>query len=84
MDVNAAKGAFSEFMNKGNIIADQITFIYNIIDFLSVNGTIDNNMLFEPPFTDINDQGLIGVFKEDEAGKINSIITQINNNSMTA
>jgi type I restriction enzyme R subunit len=84
MDVNAAKGAFSEFMNKGNLSADQITFINNIIDFLTVNGTIDNSMLFEPPFTDINDQGLLGVFQEEEAEKIISIITQINNNAMTA
>ncbi len=84
MDVNAAKAAFSEFLNKGNLSADQITFIDNIIDFFTKNGTIESSMLFEPPFTDINDQGLLGVFESGEAARIIKIIEKINENAMIA
>lgn len=84
LDVTAAKTAFADFLTKGNLRADQMTFINNIIDFLTVNGTIDKAMLFESPFTDINDQGLLGVFDADEASRIIHIIDDINNNAVTA
>lgn len=84
MDVNAAKSAFSEFLNKGNLSADQITFLDNIIDFFTKNGLIESSMLFEPPFTDINDQGLLGVFESGEAARIVKIIEKINENAMIA
>ena len=35
-------------------------------------------MLFEPPFTDVNDQGLLGVFDDGDAVRIISIIDEIN------
>ena len=38
-------------------------------------------MLFEPPFTDVNDQGLLGVFDDADAGKIIRIIDGINENA---
>ena len=43
--------------------------------------TIDKKMLKEPPFTDIHDQGLAGVFAIDRANEIISIIKQINENA---
>jgi type I restriction enzyme R subunit len=39
-------------------------------------------MLFEPPFTDSNDQGLIGVFDDGQSHKVISIIERINENAM--
>lgn len=82
LDRNAAMNAFSEFLSKGSLRADQLTFINNIIDHLTINGTIDKSMLFESPFTDINDQGLMGVFGPEEAGKVISIIDKINLNAV--
>ena len=49
----------------GNLRADQMTFIKTIISYLSKNGTIDKTMLYESPFTDLNDQGISGVFDND-------------------
>lgn len=52
---------------------------------LSVNGTIDKTMLYESPFTDLNDQGISGVFDNDgDLVKIVSIIDRINENSKIA
>jgi type I restriction enzyme R subunit len=38
-------------------------------------------MLFEPPFTDMNDQGLLGLFEDGDAHKVISIIERINENA---
>ena len=81
LDIKAANEAFSEFLQAGNLRADQMTFIRNIISYLEKNGTIDKGMLFEPPFTDINDQGILGVFDDAAAHKIIYIIDTINRNT---
>lgn len=82
LDINSAKEAFSAFLQAEKLNATQLHFINTIIDYLSVNGTIDKKMLFDKPFTDINDQGLIGVFSIDEAGKIVHILDEINRNAV--
>ncbi|MBG7610714.1 type I site-specific deoxyribonuclease, partial [Polaribacter sp. BAL334] len=82
LDVKAAQNAFSEFLQAGNLRADQMTFIQNIISYLTKNGTIEPSMLFESPFTDMNDQGLLGVFDDSYAHKVINIIERINENAM--
>jgi type I restriction enzyme R subunit len=84
LDVKAAQDAFADFLTTGNLRADQMTFIQNIISYLTKNGTIDPGMLFEPPFTDVNDQGLMGVFDDGASHKIISIIEKINENAIGA
>lgn len=39
-------------------------------------------MLFEPPFIDMNDQGLMGVFDDASSHKIISIVESINENTL--
>ena len=81
LDKEAANKLFSEFIQSGNLSANQITFINNIITFLTRNGVIDKAMLFEPPFTDINDQGITGVFDDVQVGRIIKIIDSVNMNA---
>ena len=77
--------AFADFLQVGELRADQMTFINTIISYLSKNGTIDKAMLFESPFTDLNDQGLSGVFDEDAIlAKVVRIIDEINENAIVA
>jgi len=82
LDANAAKEAFSEFLNKANLSAAQMNFINNIIAHLTQNGVIDKSMLFEPPFTDINDQGVFGLFEDKDQDRIFQIIDEINHNAI--
>lgn len=84
LDVNAAKEVFGNFLSNANLNPTQIHFINIIIDYLSVNGTIDKQLLFERPFTEINDQGLTGVFSMEQAGTIVKIIDTINKNATEA
>jgi len=81
LDIQAANEAFSTFLQAGNLQADQMTFINSIVMFLEQNGTIEPSMLFEPPFTDVNDQGLLGVFDDADAHKVISILEKINENA---
>ena len=81
LNIEVANEAFAYFLQTGSLRADQMTFIKNIITYLTKNGTIDKSMLFEPPFTDVNDQGLLGVFDDDNAVKIIRIIDEINENA---
>ncbi len=80
-DKNSAKKAFSDFLDKGKLSADQVTFINNIIDHLTINGVIDKGMLFEPPFTELHDESVFGLFGDERAGKIFSILDRINKNA---
>lgn len=74
--------AFADFLQVGNLRADQMTFVKTIISYLSKNGTIEKTMLYEPPFTDLNDQGISGVFDNDtDVIRLVRIIDSINTNA---
>ena len=82
LDVNAAQEAFAEFIQTGSLKADQMTFINNIISYLTKNGMVDKSMLFEPPFTNIHQDGLIGVFDDASAKKVIHLVDTVNENAM--
>ena len=82
LDVAAAQEAFADFIQTGNLRADQMTFINTIIAYLTKNGTIDKKMLFESPFTHVHDQGLLGVFDEAAATKVIKLIDKVNGNAL--
>lgn len=81
LDIRAAQEAFSEFIQSGNLSADQMKFIDTIIQYLNRNGTIDKALLFEPPFTHMDDEGLFGIFDDAKAMKIVHLLERINENA---
>jgi type I restriction enzyme R subunit len=84
LDVNAAKLVFGEILSEQTLNSQQIRFIDTLINFFSVKGIIDTEMLFNPPFTDIDTSGIMGVFDDDMANKIIKLIDQINHNAIVA
>ncbi len=78
LDRNAAKEAFSDFLEKRRLSADQMTFIDQIIDYLTQDGILDAGKLMEVPFTDIHYDGVMGVFSVEEAEELKEIIEKIN------
>jgi type I restriction enzyme R subunit len=84
LDVQAAKLAFAEILNNQTLNAQQIRFMDTIINYLNVKGIIEPSMLFEAPFTDINSNGVAGLFEEQIAAKIISLIDTINHNAEAA
>jgi type I restriction enzyme, R subunit len=43
---------------------------------------IDNAMLFEPPFTNLHQDGLLGVFDEISAKKVIQLVSAVNENAL--
>nr|MBC8194060.1 restriction endonuclease [FCB group bacterium] len=84
LNKTAANEAFASFIQSGNLKADQMTFIKQIVTHLTINGTVGMTLLFEPPFTDIHDMGLMGVFNDADVTKVKKIIEQINQNAVAA
>ena len=78
LDRNAAKAAFAKYLEGGNFSANQIRFVENIIDYLTQNGVMNPGLLYEPPFTDIHDEGLDGVFNDDEADDLVTLVRSFN------
>lgn len=84
LDINAAKLAFGEILSNQTLNSQQIRFMDTLINFFSVKGVIESEMLFNPPFTDINTSGISGVFDLQTATKIISLIERINLNAEVA
>lgn len=82
MDEEATQTAFSEFIDLGNLRADQIQFIRNIVTHFKNNGILELSQLAQPPFTDINDHGIFGLFEDEDQDRIIRIVEQVNNNAV--
>lgn len=81
LDTKVANKLFASFIHDENLSVDKMSFINVIIKYLSKNGVIEPSMLFESPFTDIDDSGL-GIFSDDKMAEIVSIVEEIKENAM--
>lgn len=78
LDRNAAKNAFAEFLAEAPLHPDQITFLDEIVEYLVKNGTMEPKVLFDNPFTNIHDHGVVGVFGEDMSKKVIELVKHVN------
>ncbi len=78
LEQTAARVAFSSFINNPSLNASQIRFVNLIIQYLTTNRIITTDKLFEPPFTELNDHGLLGVFNKKDADNIVRTLDSIN------
>jgi type I restriction enzyme, R subunit len=85
LDVEIANELFVEFISKGNLSANQMTFIQKIIQYLNQNGVIEKKLLTQSPFNEQHDQGIFGIFPEEEKiMEIIQVINHVNENAMFA
>lgn len=75
LDREAAKLAFSSFIDGKAFTANQIEFVDLVIDHLTERGVLDPRRLYESPFTDLDDQGVSGIF---ELGDVKELVKVIN------
>lgn len=84
LDMNAAKEAFSEYLEGANLDSRQIYFVNQIVEYIVHNGLMkDFSVLQEPPFTD---QGsVVDIFTDLNVWMgIRKVIDGINANAMVA
>ena len=84
MDMNAAKEAFSQYLNDVSLDSRQIYFVNQIVEYIVQNGIMkDLSVLQEPPFTD---QGsIIEIFTDLSVWMgIRKAIECVNSNALVA
>lgn len=84
LDMNAAKEAFTEFLNESSLDSRQIYFVNQIVEYIVHNGIMkDLSVLQESPFTD---QGsVVDIFTDMTVWMgIRKVIDQINANAIAA
>ena len=84
LDMNAAKEAFSDYLNSTDLDSRQIYFVNQIVEYIVHNGLMkDLSVLQETPFTD---QGsIVEIFTDMNVWMgIRKVIDSINSNAMVA
>lgn len=82
LDMNAAKEAFSEYLNSASLDSRQIYFVNQIVEYIVQNGVMkDLSVLQESPFIDRG--SIVDVFKDMSVwAGIKKVIDQINMNAV--
>ena len=82
VDREAVNEAFSEFLTEERLNLNQMRFVRLIIDYIVVNGNIDDNkVLMGEPFKSVG--SITSLFKDDlgTAKQIMEVVAQIKKNS---
>ena len=66
VDQQVVNELFSDLIQDKQLTPNQITFVNKIIEYVSKNGYLDKQLLTKQPFNQLDDNGIIGVFKDNE------------------
>ena len=77
LDREAATQAFSEFISGTTATPNQIEFINLVVQYLTENGVMEPDRLYESPFTDINPLGPEGVFPSAKVDQMVQVLVEI-------
>jgi type I restriction enzyme R subunit len=81
LDRAAAKEAFAQFLTDTTMNSTQIQFINTLIDYLTQNGVMEPKQLAQPPFSDLHDESVFGLFSEQQVHVLSQKIRWINQNA---
>ncbi|MCW3808064.1 DEAD/DEAH box helicase family protein [Plebeiibacterium marinum] len=81
MDEEAIQKAFSNFIDEGNLTADQIQFLKMIIGHFTKNGFLELKEL-STSFKNAEDNGLFELFEDEDQDHIIRTIDEVNNNAV--
>lgn len=77
LERDAAKAALADFMEGRTLTANQIEFINLIVDHLTERGAMDPRRLYESPFSDLDDQGVGGIFSLEDAKVLVQVLRDV-------
>lgn len=81
LDQEAINSHFAVFIKEANLSAKQIKFVDTVVRYFVRNGCLDPAALTAPPFTDMDDSGVIGLFGNDEVSKLVKFVQVVNQNA---
>ena len=82
MDHGAAKTALSQFLNGNHLTANQIHFLDLVVNHLAQRGWINPALLFESPFTDFHQEGVLGLFDETSTAALLAALNAVRQNAL--
>ena len=77
LDRQAAKSALGVFLAGGNLRANQIQFLDEVVNHLTEHGCMDAARLYETPYTNFHSQGVEGVFDSPQVDVLISILEDV-------
>lgn len=77
LDREAAKDAFSQFLAKNALSANQIEFLNMIIDHLADHGLMEMDAFYGSPFTDVASSGPESLFRPDQLEDLIAILAKV-------
>ncbi len=77
LDRTAATEALSQFVIGTSPNANQIEFVKLVVEYLTENGVMEPDRLYESPFTDINPQGPEGVFTSAKVDQLVKVLAEV-------
>jgi type I restriction enzyme R subunit len=77
MDRGAAKKALGVFLASGNLKANQIEFLDEIVNHLTEHGCLETERLYESPYIDFSPQGVDGVFAPSQVDQLVAILEEV-------
>lgn len=81
LDQDAILQHFAKFINEASLSAKQIKFVDTVVRYFSKNGYLEPSSLMEPPFTELNDSGVIGMFEDNHALQLIDLVKGVNSNA---
>lgn len=81
LDQEAIQHHFTSFISEATLSAKQIKFMDTVIRYFVTNGYLETTDLMEPPFTELDDSGVIGLFEDNHVHKLISLIKEVNQNA---
>jgi len=76
LDREAAKKAFSAFLDEKTFTATQIEFVNLIVNHLTEQGVMSANLLYESPFTDLAPTGPDGLFDAAQVDRLLAVLRE--------
>jgi len=77
LDRETATQAFSQFISGTTATPNQIEFINLVVQYLTENGVMEPDRLYESPFTDMNPLGPEGVFPSAKVDQMVQVLVEI-------
>ena len=77
LDAETARQAFSRFITGTTATASQIEFIDLVVQYLTENGVMEPERLYESPFIDINDKGPEAIFLPAKVAEMVQVLEEI-------
>lgn len=84
LDMQAAKEAFSDFLDEGVYNTRQINFVNQVIDYLTGHGVLEVKQIFESPFTDLHNESAYGFFSDDKVTELFGRMNKIRANALVS